>query len=171
MKAATLALGVLILAAPGLVPAETAAGLPDGKIAIVRATAVDGLARHGAPRTETRSAVFSYDGTEYSIDRSVLTSLDGVQTLLLIDRRKDELTGGSLVRHHSQEVRAFNGTAFEVKDLKDRVLGYQVAMIGGNLRLLGGGDQILARGGAGSPYQVWRIDRIDLADREAVVLR
>jgi hypothetical protein len=68
-------------------------------------------------------------------------------------------------------VRAFSGTSFEVRDLQGKVLAYQVAMLGGNLRLLGDGDQILAMGGAGGPYQVWRVDGIDLVDRAAVVLQ
>lgn len=169
MKYAIVALTALAGMA-GLTAAETSAGLPEGKIAVVRVTAVDGLA-HRSPESETRHSVYSYDGTEYLIDRSALKSMDGVTTLLLIDRHTDVTRGGTTTRHNSQEVRAFEGTAFEVRDLKGKVLAYQIAMIGGNLRLLGDGDQILALAGDDGPYHVWRIDGIDLADRDAVVLR
>jgi hypothetical protein len=169
MKSATFALALLVAVA-AFSPAETAAGIPDGKLAVVRVTAVDGFA-HRAAESETRTSTFDFDGTEYHIDRSALTSLDGVQTLLLIDRRTDELGQGTMVQRYTQEVRAFNGTAFEVKDLKGKVLSYQVAMLGGNLRLLGDGDQILAMGGTDGPYQVWRVDGISLVDREAVILQ
>jgi hypothetical protein len=169
MKFATFVLALLVAAA-AFGPAEAGAGLPEGKVAVVRVTAVDGLA-HRAAESEMRTSVFSFDGTEYHIDRSALAGLDDVQTLLLIDRRRDTPEGASMVRHHSQEVRAFSGTSFEVRDLQGKVLAYQVAMLGGNLRLLGDGDQILAMGGAGGPYQVWRVDGIDLVDRAAVVLQ
>jgi len=169
MKSATFVLALLVAAA-AFSPAETAAGLPDGKVAVVRVTAVDGLAHHAA-ESETRTSTYDFDGTEYHIDRSALASLDGVQTLLLIDRRTDELGRGTMVQRYSQEVRAFTGTSFTVADLKGKVLKYQVAMLGGNLRLLGDGDQILAMGGNDGPYQVWRVDGISLVDREAVILQ
>ena len=168
MKIARFLLGALV-GVMVLAPAAMA-DLPDGKIAVVRVTAVDGLAHHSAERTE-RSSVFAYDGTEYAIDSSALSSLDGVKTLLLIDRRTDKLEKDAGVETYSQEVRAFNGTSFEVKDLEGKVLAYQVAMLGGNLRLLGDGDQIMVKGGSGGPYQVWRVDRIDLVDHQAVVLQ
>lgn len=169
MKSATFAL-VILVATLGLAPANSSAGMPDGKIAVVRVTAVDGLAHH-TPEKETRSSVFTFDGTDYSVDRSALASLDGVQTLVLIDRKADDLQGASVVRHYTQEVRAFGGSSFDVTDLKGKVLHYQVAMIGGNLRLLGDGDQILAMAGAGGPFQIWKVTDIDLVDRKAVVLR
>jgi len=169
MKSATFALGVLV-GALGCIPAGASAALPEGKVAVVRVTAVNGLARM-TPEKEDRSEAFSFDGTEYAIDHTALASLDGVETLLLIDRKTDSMQGGVSVRHYTQEVRAFDTTTFEVKDLKGKVLSYQVAMIGGNLRLLGDGDQILATGGEGGPFQVWRIDSIDLVDRAALNLR
>ena len=169
MKNATITLAAM-LAVTWLLPADTLGALPDGKVAVVRVTAVDGLAHHPIKDMD-RSSVFSFDGTEYNIDRSALSSLDGVQTLMLIDRKTDELSGSSMVRHLSQEVRAFGGTSFEVKDLKGKVLSYQVAMLGGNLRLLGDGDQILALPGADGPFQVWKITGIALVDKKSIVLQ
>jgi hypothetical protein len=169
MKSATFAL-VILVGALGLAPANSFADMPGGKIAVVRVTAIDGLAHH-TPEKETRSSAFTFDGTNYSVDRSALSSLDGVETLVLIDRKTDDLQGASVVRHYTQEVRAFSGGSFEVTDLQGKVLHYQVAMIGGNLRLLGDGDQILAKAGAGGPFQIWKITDIDLVDRKAVVLR
>lgn len=169
MKSATFALALLVGTLP-LIPAGASAALPEGKIAVVRVTAVNGLA-HVTPTREERSEEFSFDGTEYQVDHKALASLDGVQTLLLIDRKSDEADGHASVRRFTQEVRAFDSTSFQVKDLKGKVLSYQVAMIGGNLRLLGDGDQILATGGEGGPFQIWKVDSIDLVDRKAVTLR
>lgn len=160
--------GALILA---LVPASAMAGVPEGKIAVVRVTAIDGLAKVDGKLTESRATAFRFDGSNYMIDRAVLGSLDGVKTLVLIDRRKDSAEGSALVRKHSQEVRAIDGTGFEVADLPGKALSYQVAMVGGNLRLLGDGDQILATGGAQGAYHVWRVDSVDLLDASAIQIR
>ncbi len=167
MKSATLALLTLALAA-GLVTTASAAAIPDGKVAVVRVTAIDGLADCSGAVTETRSTAFSFDGTEYAL--SGAGNLDGVQTLVLIDRRTDSVAGGQLTRNFSQEVRPVRGTAFEVKDLAGKVLNYQVAVIAGNLRLLGDGDQIVARGGENGPFQIWKVTGIDLVDRGAIVV-
>lgn len=146
------------------------AAVPDGTVAVVRITAVDGLARKQITG-ESRTSAFTFDGTHYRIDKSALGSLDDVQTLVLIDRATDEVRGGSAVRKHSQEVRAYPGTTFEVTDLKGKVLSYQVAFIGGNVRLLGDGDQILAMGGANGPYQIWKITGIDIVDKNTISMR
>ncbi len=79
--------------------------------------------------------------------------------------------GGELVSAFSQEVRAVRGTSFEVKDLAGKVLNYQVAVIAGNLRLVGDGDQIVARGGDNGPFQVWKVTGIDLVDRGAILVQ
>jgi hypothetical protein len=128
------------------------------------------MAKVSGQSMESRSSVFSYDGTEYKIDRSALNSLDGVQTLVLIDHRVDALQSGGYLRQFSQEVRVFDGLTFEVTDLPGKVLAYQVAMIGGNLRLLGSGDQIVIRGGEGGPYHIWKVTGIDIVDTRAVIL-
>ena len=153
-----------------LLPSVAGAGLPEGKIAVVRVTAVDGLAYADGSASETRSSAFAYDGTEYTISKSALGSTDGVQTLLLIERRKDEMSGDSVARHFSQEVRAFPSSTFEVKDVQGKVLAYQVAMIGGNLRLLGDSDQIQAKAGSGGPFSIWKVTGVDLVDQSAIVL-
>lgn len=159
------AMAVLAVQAP-----SAGAAMPEGKVAVVKVTAVDGLAHHRATN-ETRMSMFSFDGTEYRIDRSALKSLDGVQTLVLIDRQRDERTGETTVRHHEQEVRAFGDTAFEVTDLKGKSLHYQVAMVGGNLRLVGDGDHIQAKAGQGGPFKMWKVTGVDLVDASAIILR
>ncbi|NNF07075.1 MAG: hypothetical protein HKN21_09965 [Candidatus Eisenbacteria bacterium] len=168
MKYATLfvLLGTLLVAG-----AAPVAALPDGKIAVVRVTAVDGLAKAEGPVVESRSSVFSYDGSSYMIDRRAVGGLDGVETLLLIDHRVDTMTSGRVSRRHSQEVRAIGGTYFEVEDIPNKVLAYQVASVAGNLRITGDGDQILCEGGDGAPYRIWRIDGVDLVDRKSVVIK
>jgi hypothetical protein len=168
MKNATLT--TLLVALLAAAPQAARAGLPEGKVAVIQVTAVDGLASVEGAAGETRTSVFSFDGTEYHIARSALMSLDGVQTLLLIDRRSDSMSGDNGVRTFSQEVRAFPGTSFEVNDLEGKVLSYQVAMLGGNLRLLGDGDQIVAKAGMNGPYHIWKVTGIDLVDRNALVL-
>lgn len=165
MKIAILAL-VASVGLLGVAPAVTSAAIPDGKVAVVRISAIDGLA-HSAQTSQSRTSVFSYDGTEYHIDSAALSSLDGVETLVLIDRASDD---GNGTRNYTQEVRPFDSTSFEATDLQGKVLSYQVAMIGGNLRLLGDGDQILAKAGANGPYQIWKITGIDLVDTGSIVL-
>lgn len=166
MKYATLfTVAVLLLAG------AASASLPEGKVAVVRVTAINGLAQATGQPQDTRSSVFTYDGTEYTIDRSALASLEGVQTLLLIDHRRDALQAGGYLRQFTQEARAFDSLNFEVTDLPGKVLAYQVAMIGGNLRLLGSGDQIVIRGGGqGGPYHIWKVTGIDLVNKTAVIL-
>jgi hypothetical protein len=165
MKNATFA---MVLAAAALAaPRAAGAALPEGKIAVVRVTAVDGLAHVESGRTEAQAPLFSFDGTEYRVSRTALPGVEGVETLLLIDRRTDDASG---VRRHSQEVRPFASTTFQVNDLEGKVLSYQVALLGGNLRLLGDGDQIVAKAGAQGPYHIWKVTSFDLVDRDAVVL-
>jgi hypothetical protein len=169
MKIAILAIATLVVAA-GLAPVASAAAIPDGKVAVVQVAAIDGLAGFEGPIAEARSGEFTFDGTWYHINRSALGSLDGVETLVLVDRRRDEVTGDKLVQSFSQEVRAVRGSSFTVDELPGKVLSYQVAMIGGNLRLVGDGDQIVATGGANGPYHIWKVTGIDLVDRDAILL-
>lgn len=165
MKIAILAL-VASVGLLGVAPAVTSAAIPDGKVAVVHITAIDGLA-HSAQTSQTRTSVFNYDGTDYHFDSSALESLDGVKTLVLIDRASDD---GNGTRNFTQEVRTYDTTSFEATDLQGKVLSYQVAMIGGNLRLLGDGDQIMAAAGTDGPYQIWKITGIDLVDTNSIVI-
>jgi hypothetical protein len=169
MKFAMCALAALVVVA-GLAPMASAAAIPDGTVAVVRVTAIDGLAGFNGPTTEARSSAFSFDGTDYNISRSALGSLDGVKTLVLIDRRTDSVSGGKLVHTYSQDVRAVDGSSFDVTDVPGKSLSYQVASIAGNLRLLGGGDQIVATGGENGPYHIWRVDGVDLVPADSIVL-
>jgi hypothetical protein len=147
------------------------ADLPQGKVAVIRVTAIDGLARAGGAVTETRNNVFSFDGSTYMIKDSAVGGLDGVQTLVLIDRRTDKSSGDSVIRENTQEVRAVKGTYFEVTDIPNKVLGYQVATVGGNLRVSGDGDQILCTGGKLGEYHIWKVDSVDLVDRTSIHVR
>jgi len=166
MKSAILVLLLASIAAP----AAQAAFPPEDQVVVVRVTTVEGLATAGTAASETRSSVFSYDGVTYHIDKSALGSLDGVKTLVLIDRRRDSMQGGNLVSAFDQEVRAFPSLSYQVSDLPGKVLDYQVATVGGNLRLLGSSDQIQARGGAGGPYRIWKTTWVDMVPRASVVL-
>jgi len=167
MKPATL----FLMAAFGLsLPVLAMAAMPAGKIAVVRVTAIDGLAKATGDGNEERTNAFTYDGTDYHISNNALSSLDGVETLLLIDRRKDAMSGNAITRSFSQEVRSFPSSNFVVADMKGKVLSYQLAMIGGNLRLLGDPDQIQAGPGANGPFHIWKVESFDLVDRAAISL-
>ena len=167
MKTATFVLvGALSLGLPAL----AMAALPAGKVAVVHVTAVDGLAQASGEGTESRTPAYYFDGTEYRISRESLQTLDGVQTLLFIDRRRDEMNGGNVTRKFTQEVRSFPTSSFTVTDVKGKVLSYQVALIGGNLRLLGDSDQIQASAGSGGPFHIWKVTGYDLVDRSAITL-
>jgi len=166
MKSAIL---VLLLASMA-VPAAHAAFPADDHVVVIRVTAVEGLASAGTAASETRSSVFSYDGVVYRVDKSALGSLDGIKTLVLVDRRRDSMQGGNLVSAYDQEVRAYTTLDYQVSDLPGKVLDYQVASVGGNLRLLGSSDQIQARGGAGGPYRIWKTTWIDMVPRNSIVL-
>ncbi len=167
MKHATLAAATL---ASLLMVTSAFGAVPDGKVAIVRVTAVDGLARWDGSMIESRSTQFSFDGMQYTIDASAVQSLENVQTLVLIDRRVDQVREGVLLRNHSQEVRTVAGDSFQVTDIPDRVFSYQVGTVGGNLRLLGDGDQISAKGGDNGPYTIWKVTSIDLLDKSAIAI-
>ena len=167
MKPATLLLvGVIGLALPGL----AFSAMPSGKIAVVRVTAIDGLANATGDGSESRTNAFTFDGTEYHINHDAVSNLNDTQTLLLIDRRKDEMSGNQITRRFSQEVRTFPSSNFVVTDVKGKVLSYQLAMIGGNLRLLGDSDQIQAGAGANGPFHIWKVESFDLVDRAAITI-
>jgi hypothetical protein len=168
LKVAMAALAITVVAG---IASPAAATLPEGKVAVVRVTAIDGLALAQGPVSQTRTSAFAFDGTTYTLESASLGSLDGVETLLLIDRRRDEASGGGVTQVSSQEVRALPGTAFVVEDVPGKKLQYQVAMIGGNLRLMGPGDQILATGGDKGPYTIWKIEDVDLVSKSAITLR
>jgi len=169
MRYATLAAMVVGLVAAAM-PGTSGAAVPEGKIAVVRVTAIDGLATWNGPVVETRSTAFTYNGTDYRIDPSALGGLTRIQTVILIDRRTDEIRDGVLMKHHGQEVRGVAGEMFEVTDIPGKSLAYQVAMVGGNLRLLGDGDQIVAKAGENGPYHIWKIEGIDLVNQGSVIL-
>ena len=168
MKNATklLATGVLAVALAG---AAVASSVPEGKVAVIRATSIDGLARHDGQVTESFDTAYSFDGTTWNLEG--VSSLDGVKTILLVDHREDSAADAGLVRKHSQDIRVFNSTQFTVQDVPGKTLTYQVASIAGNLRLLGGGDQILATGGDHGPYHVWKVEEVRLVDADAISLR
>jgi hypothetical protein len=170
MKFATCALLFAAFAAAAL-PPTAAASLPEGKVAVVRVTAIEGLADPVGVVKESRSTAFTYDGTTYTLDHRAVADLDGVETLVLVDRRRDSRNGDTMERHHSQDIITVDGTYFEVRDIPNKVLGYQIAMIGGNLRLTGDGDQILCSAGVGGPFHIWKVEDIDLIDRKAIAFR
>ena len=89
MRIATL---FVLMGAMSLASVAAFADMPAGKVAVIRVTAIDGLAKANGPVTETRDNVFTFDGSTYTINSSAVGGLDGVQTLVLIDRRTDKIS-------------------------------------------------------------------------------
>ena len=94
-----------------------------------------------------------------------------METLLLIDRRRDDASGDGITQAYSQEIRAIRGTSFSVDDVPGKTLQYQVSVLGGVTHLMGPGDEILATGGAKGPYMIWKIESVDLVSKKAITLK
>ena len=164
MKRATIAfiLGGILMAG------SATAAIPDGKIAIIRATSVSGIAAHEGPIKVERSSTMSYDGTRFAFADWVVSSLQDTKAILVIDYRRDYIHDGVLVKKHSQEVQMFDDSMFDVQVNANTEVTYQVASVAGNLRLLGDEGHIACQGGLQGPYQIWRIDDIDLVDAKTI---
>ena len=157
---------ILSLAMTAALAGAAVAGLPAGKVAVVQVTSVDGIAGHdGAVETKFDHA-FAFDGTNYTV--SGVSSLDNVQVLVMVNHRKDSVSGEVLTQQNSQEVRAYNSLHFESTDIPGKVIPYQVASIAGNLRLIGDEGHISCPGG--DNYHIWRVDNVSLVDRSAISL-
>lgn len=166
MKRATIALilGGLLIA----LSANAVAAIPEGKVAVIRATRVNGIASHEGPVKVEREAVVSYDGRQYAFPAWVVASLGDTKTILVVNDRQDTVVDGVLIKKHTQKVQLFDASMFTVQVNPDTQVTYQVASVAGNLRLLGDEGHIACQGGTDGPYQIWRIDDLDLVDVRSI---
>jgi hypothetical protein len=152
----------------------TAAGaaLPEGKVLVIQATAIEGLAAVEGPIDSTFAKRFTVGEGSLSIDRQSLGSLEGVQALFLVEHRVDQAARGGLSRRFTQDVRAVKSGSLRLDLLPTLELEYQLAELeGGKAGLIGEGARLFAEGGPNEPYLVWRIDGLALIDRDAIGLR
>ena len=101
-------LGTVLIAGSALMPDSALAAIPDGKIAVIRATAIDGIAKYDGRIKIHRETSMSYDGSNYAFDRGTIDNLEETKAILVIDQRRDEFEGNILVRNHTQEVLTFD---------------------------------------------------------------
>ena len=94
-----------------------------------------------------------------------------METLLLIDRRRDDASGDGITQAYSQEIRAIRGTSFSVDDVPGNMPAESGSVLVRLARLMGPGDQILATGGAKGPYMIWKIESVDLVSKKAITLK
>lgn len=160
------------IALPLLLAAATAgAALPDGKILVIKATAIEGLAAVEGEIDSTFTTSYAVDAGRLSIDRKALGSLEGVDALFLVEHRLDQAARGGLSRRFSQDVRAVKGGAIRLDLLPKLELEYQLAELDGRPALAGDGGRLFAEESANGLYLVWRIDGLALVDRDAITLR
>lgn len=147
------------------------AALPEGKVLVIQATAIEGLAAVEGPIDSTFTKRFTVGEGSLSIDKQALGSLEGVQALFLVEHRVDQAARGGLSRRFSQDVRAVKSGAISLDLLPKLELEYQLAELdGGRAGLVGDGARLFAEGGTNEPYLVWRIDGLALVDRDAIQL-
>jgi len=165
IRSAGTALALLLAASSAL------AALPAGKVLVVEATAIEGLAAVEGPIDSTYASSFSFTDGSLSIDKKALGSLDGVETLFLVEHRLDQPAKNGLLRRFTQDVRTL-GPDGALNLLPALELDYQLATTpDGGVGLLGDGGRLFAEEGANDPYLVWRIDGLRLMDRDAITLR
>ncbi len=154
-----------------LIGAGGAMALPAGdELLIVEATLIEGLADYHGEIVETHKELFTLENGALSIERDGLASLDGLEVIVLLDRRQDSQGGDTLTRNHWQEVHAVSEASFELAMLPEEPFRYQVAEVNGKLGLFGQGNLLRSEGGEGEPFQVWRIDGLQVVPRSSIQL-
>ncbi len=166
-------LGIPLLLLGLFAASAASAAVPEGKLLVIQATAIEGLAAVEGPIDSTYArGSFTVAEGSLSIDRKALGSLEGIQALFLVEHRTDQAAKGGLSRRFTQDLRAATGGELSLNLLPKLELAYQVAELdGGRIGLVGDGARIFAEGGTNEPYTVWRIDGLALVDRSAVTLR
>ncbi|MEZ4397343.1 MAG: hypothetical protein R3C71_10570 [Candidatus Krumholzibacteriia bacterium] len=166
IRSAGMALALLLAASSAL------AALPAGKVLVVEATAIEGLAAVEGPIDSTFVSSFSLTDGSLSIDKKALGTLDGVETLFLVEHRLDQPAKNGLLRRFTQDVRALGAAGGALDLLPALELEYRLATLDdGSVGLLGDGGRLFAEEGTNDPYLVWRIDGLRLMDRDLITLR
>lgn len=147
-------------------PAQ-AGGIPDNKIVVVRIKAIDGLDKSAANVQVNRTEQYVRGGRLH-ISRGAIANLDGVRTIVLVERRNDSMSGADLVQNVKLEATAVNGDMFSVTDADGKKLSYGVDILNdGSVDLLGPKDRIVVRNGQ---YQIWKIESTELVSRDGIDL-
>lgn len=159
-------LATVLAAFVAVMPAQ-AAGIPDNKIVVVRIKAIDGLDKSAANVTVNRTEQYVRGGRLH-ISRGAIASLDGVRTIVLVERRNDSLSGADLVQNVKLEAAAVNGDMFSVTSVDGKKFSYGVDILNdGSVDLLGPKDRIVVRDGQ---YQIWKIESASLVSRDGIDL-
>lgn len=168
MKRSVVQNALLLLTAGILLPALPALAERTERVAVIRIKAVDGLAVDGAPVQTTHNPSFVV-GSSYRVSKSAVGSLDGVTALVLVDRRTDSMSGGSVMQAHTHEVVVVRGDTFTVKGVDGRDVTYAIDMLSdGSVDLLGPGDRIIAR--PEKQFKVWKVEGASLVNKDRVTL-
>ena len=160
VQSALLAAGILLPAMAGAAPIE--------RVAVIRIMSIDGIMADAAPVRETRDQAF-LSGSSLRVSKSAVGSLEGVTALVLIDRRLDSMTGGELLKHHSEEVISVTGDTFTVKGVDGRDVTYALdSLSDGSVDVLGPADRIIAR--EKGAYKVWKLEGVSLMPKDRITL-
>lgn len=139
-----------------------------GDIAVIRIKAVDGLYVPGTEVSVTQDTKFMASAN-VRVARSAVSSLDGVKTLVLVERRSDAKAGDKLNQTVTNEVMALNGDTFTLKGVDGKSLTYSVDVLSdGSVDLIGPKDSIKAR--SGGVYQIWKIESTSLMSSDRITL-
>ncbi len=167
MKLKTMQNAILgLLVATGLAVAVQPASA--GDIAVIRIKAIDGLYVPGSDIAVSKDTKFMAT-SRVRVSRSAVSSLDGVKTLVLVERRSDAKAGDKVQQTITDEVMAINGDTFTLKGADGKSLTYSVDVLSdGSVDLLGPKDSIRAR--SGGMYQIWKIESASLVSRDRITL-
>lgn len=164
VRIATLA---TVLSALALPVSTHAAGIPDNKVVVVRIRAIDGLDATASSVKINRNEQYMA-GARYHVSKTALSNLDGVRTLILVERRTDSMAGGELTQTVKLEAMGVNGDVFSVAGADGKNVNYAVDVLNdGSVDLLGPKDRIVVRPGE---YQIWKVESAQLVTRDRIRL-
>ena len=156
-----------VLCALALPASTQAAGIPDNKVVVVRIKAIDGRDANVNSVRVNRSEQFMA-GARYHVSKSAISNLDGVRTLVLVERRSDAVSGSELTQNVKLEALGVNGDMFSVTGADGKSVNYAVDVLNdGSVDLLGPGDRIVVRPGE---YTIWKIESAQLVTRDRINL-
>ena len=138
-----------------------------GKVAVIHIKAIDGIDARTDDVQVTRDDRFS-TGARYRVRSADVSSLGGVKTLVLIERRVDSRSGGELIQRYTQEVMAVGGDHFTVRGLDGKDVSYTVDVLSdGSVDLIGPGDRIVAKD---REYHIWKVEKTDLVSADRILI-
>jgi hypothetical protein len=159
--AAALALAAAAASGPALAQES-------GKVAVIHIKAIDGIDARTDEVQVTRDDRFTA-GSRYRVKSSDVSSLGGIRTLVLIERRVDSRSGSELTQRYTEEVMAVGGDQFTVRGLDGKDLTYTVDVLSdGSVDLIGPGDRIVVRDRG--EYHIWKVEKTDLVSADRILI-